>query len=387
MTVSQNFPSFENAPLSASSPVPAFSSFYLELRAAADALGIDDFGFAPIGDAATFEIFADAVRRGATGGLAYLENDVEARRSPLSVSPTARTLIVVVLSQARLRRESQNATATLFESLDALQADANPPFASSSRSNAAERGALVEYGVALDYHDVLRRTLKRLQTFFRTRFPNATTRAAVDTAPLLEKDWAVRAGLGFCGLHSLLTHRRFGSRLFLGELLVSTPFVELTGFSTPETFQAARDATENPIKRRVSRDDAARCATCRRCVDACPTGALVGDRTLDARRCLNFWTIENRAEIPQDIAARLDGRLFGCDECQRVCPWNAAPDARGATPKSVDLAAVDALDETTFRAIFKKTPIFRARLDGLRRVAETIRRENRRRTPPRDERD
>ncbi len=354
-----------------------FSPFYRDLRANADALGIDDFGFAPVGSAATFDVFADAVRRGATAGLSYLENDVEARRDPRSVSPTARTLIVVVLSQARLRRESQTATAALFEALDALSRERRND-ANIEISGVSERGSVVEYGALLDYHDVLRRTLKRLRAFVEARFPNATARAAVDSAPLLEKDWAVRAGLGFCGLNSLLTTRRFGSRLFLGELLVSTPFAELTGFPTPEALQAARDAAENSRNSAFFRAAAARCATCRRCVDACPTGALVGDRTLDARRCLNFWTIENRAEIPAEIAARLGGRLFGCDECQRVCPWNAAPEARGADAKNVDLTAVDALDETAFRAIFKKKPIFRARLDGLRRVAEAIRQKNRR---------
>ncbi|MBQ2851053.1 MAG: 4Fe-4S binding protein, partial [Thermoguttaceae bacterium] len=184
-------------------------------------------------------------------------------------------------------------------------------------------------------------------------------------APLLEKDWAVRAGIGFCGLHSLVVSPRLGSRLFLGELLVSTSFAETTGFATPEALRGALGPTDANVAA------AERCVRCRRCVDACPTGAIPGDRTLVANRCLNFWTIENRAALPPEIAPKLDGRLFGCDLCQRVCPWNASEN--NAAPLDVPLAAVDALDDAEFRRLFKKTPIFRARLDGLQRTADALR--------------
>ncbi|MBQ7813795.1 MAG: 4Fe-4S binding protein, partial [Thermoguttaceae bacterium] len=116
---------------------------------------------------------------------------------------------------------------------------------------------------------------------------------------------------------------------------------------------------------------AERCARCRRCVDVCPTGAIPGDRTRIANRCLNFWTIENRVALPNEIAQKLDGRLFGCDLCQRVCPWNAPE--KNAAPLAVPLDAVDALDDAEFRRLFKKTPVFRARLDGLKRTADALR--------------
>ncbi len=336
-------------------------------EAASDA-GLDALGFAPVGPAATFPLFADRVRRGDCAGLPYLEENVDARRDPRSVLPSALCVCVVALSERRLRVESVDATQTLAAEIAQI-AETRQPAESSplplNAENARLTGAVVPYAACLDYHDVLKRKLKRLRAFFLDRFPTAEARAVVDTAPLLEKDWAVRAGIGFCGLHSLVVNRRLGSRLFLGELLLSTSFAETTGFATPETLRDALGSTS------ANADAAERCVRCRRCVDACPTGAIPGDRTLIANRCLNFWTIENRAALPDEIAEKLDGRLFGCDLCQRVCPWNA-PEKNAAT-LDVPLDAVDALDDAEFRRLFKKTPIFRARLDGLKRTADALR--------------
>jgi epoxyqueuosine reductase len=325
---------------------------------AADDAELDALGFAPVGPAETFDLFADRVRRGACASLSYLEENVDARRDPRSVLPSAQTLVVVALSERRLRAESQDATQTLAAEIARIAQ--SPDAAPTSRSS----GVVVPYAACLDYHDVLKRKLKKLRAFFLDRFPVAESRAVVDTAPLLEKDWAVRAGIGFCGLHSLVVSPRLGSRLFLGELLVSTTFADTTGFATPNELRAAL-AQPEPTR------FAERCLRCRRCVDVCPTDAIPGDRTLVANRCLNFWTIENRDALPNEIAEKLDGRLFGCDLCQRVCPWNALEN--NIAPLDVPLTAVDALDDAEFRRLFKKTPIFRARLDGLKRVADALR--------------
>ncbi|MBQ6829318.1 MAG: DUF1730 domain-containing protein [Thermoguttaceae bacterium] len=356
------------APFVASETLPPICRAWYE---AADEAELDALGFAPIGSAETFDLFAARVRRGDCAGLPYLEENVDARRDPRSVLPSAQTLVVAALSERRLRAESLDATQTLAAEIAEMAqiAETRQHAESSPLSLNAESsrltGAVVPYAACLDYHDVLKRKLKQLRAFFLARFPNADARAVVDTAPLLEKDWAVRAGIGFCGLHSLVVNRRLGSRFFLGELLVSTSFAETTGFATPEALRDALGSSDANVAA------AERCVRCRRCVDACPTGAIPGDRTLIANRCLNFWTIENRAALPEKIAEKLDGRLFGCDLCQRVCPWNAPE--KDAAPLAVPLAAVDALDDAEFRRLFKKTPVFRARLDGLQRTADALR--------------
>lgn len=340
--------------------------FFFELAREIQALNLDDFGVAPVDDAKTYPIFVERIRQGRHAGMTYLEENIEARKSPRSALPEARSIIVVALAERRLRDESRDATATLFNA---------PELQSSASTTDQARGAISGYATCLDYHDVLKSRLRELGRFVTERFPNSQTRAVVDTAPLLEKDWAVAAGLGFCGLNSLVVNPKLGSRFFLGELLVSVPFEELVGVKTSEEYLKARDALRvaNGEKSFDAQKSARRCLSCRRCVQACPTNALPGDRTLDARRCLNYWTIENRSEIPEDIARSLEGRLFGCDLCQRVCPHNAAIET--ATERELPLDAVERLDEATFRRLFKKTPIFRARVEGLKRVAESLRRE------------
>ena len=330
---------------------PPFPPVFYELRALALELGLAALGLAPAGDAASFDVFLKRVREGYCANLAYLTDEPEKRRSPRSVLPGVKTVVAVALSEKRLREESATAADALLNApeLRGSDADAQP--------------------------SVLRKKLKALAAFFKERFPDAATRIAVDTAPLLEKDWASAAGLGFVGLNSLLVAPGFGSRVFLGELLVSVPFETLSGYSTQADYLAARTALRASEGEKTFDYEKARdaCLTCRRCLDACPTEAIVGDRTIDSRRCLNYWTIENRDEIPDDIAQKLDGRLFGCDLCQQVCPWNA--DVDRAAPRELPLDAVERLDDATFRKLFKKTPIFRATVDGLKRVSSALRKE------------
>ena len=341
-----------------------FAPIHRELRKFALELGLSDLGAAPVGDARTYELFLERVRAGQCGNLSYLTENPEKRRNPRSAMSDAKTLIVVALSEARLVAETN-------------ELRANPFDAPELRSESSEvGGTIVGYATALDYHDVLRQKLKRLASFVKERFPGASTRGTVDTAPILEKDWGRAAGIGFVGLNSLLTSPKLGSRFFLGELLVSIPFETLTGFATTEEYLAARRESL-----RFDPDAAElACLSCRRCVDACPTTALPGDRTLDARRCLNFWTIENRDEIPPDIAEKLEGRLFGCDICRTVCPRNAKIEA--APPRELPLDAVERLDDATFRRLFKKTPVFRATVDGLKRSARAIEKERERKKSP-----
>lgn len=337
------------------------SSFYLDLEQKAFSLGLSALGVAASGSARTFDLFAQCVDKGQCADLTYLTDDVELRRSPTSVLPDARSVIVVALSEKTVKDESRDATAEIYAS----------PELQSSKEDAAA-GRVSGYATCLDYHDLLKKKLRALSQYLKAQFPDASIRAAVDTAPILEKNWACEAGVGFVGLHSLVVHPKLGSRFFLGEILVSVDFEKLTGIPDREAYLAALNLRRREMGESFfdAEKTAARCLRCRRCVDACPTNALVGDRTLDARRCLNYWTIETRNEIPADIASKLDGRLFGCDLCQRVCPHNAALEI--ATPREIPLDSVERLDDAAFRRLFKKTPVFRARLEGLQRVAQTL---------------
>ena len=337
------------------------SSLYLALEQKAFSLGLSALGVAASGPARTFDLFAQCVVKGQCADLTYLTDDVELRRSPTSVLHDARSVIVVALSERTLKEESRDATAEIYSS----------PELQSSKEGAPV-GRASGYATCLDYHDLLKKKLRALSHYLKAQFPAASIRATVDTAPILEKNWAYEAGIGFVGLHSLVIHPKLGSRFFLGELLVSIDFEKLTGLPDRESYLAALNLRRRELGESLfdAEESAARCRYCRRCVDACPTNALVGDRTLDARRCLNYWTIETRNEIPEEIAAALNGRLFGCDLCQRVCPHNATLDI--ATPREIPLDSVEQLDDASFRRLFKKTPVFRAHLEGLQRVAHTL---------------
>ncbi|MEB3362060.1 MAG: tRNA epoxyqueuosine(34) reductase QueG [Synechococcaceae cyanobacterium] len=161
--------------------------------------------------------------------------------------------------------------------------------------------AVARYGWGRDYHRVIDQRLRRLGRWLETQAPGARWRACVDSAPLLDKAWAEQAGLGWIGKHGNLIHRRRGSWLLIGHLLTS--------------LDLPPDQPSPPL-----------CGRCSRCLDACPTGAIVEPFVVDARRCIAYHTIENREpHLPAGIAAKLSGWVAGCDICQEVCPWNREP--------------------------------------------------------------
>jgi epoxyqueuosine reductase len=223
----------------------------------------------------------------------------------------------------------------------------------------AGRGWISRYAWGDDYHAVVRRGLERLDGLLRERAgAEYESRICVDTAPLLERSYARLAGLGWIGKNTCLIHQGGGSWYFLGELLVSIPIAGDARCAHPPD----------------------RCGTCRRCIEACPTGAIVPAQsapgfTIDAGRCISYFTIELRGAIPEEHRPALGAHVFGCDICQEVCPWNRrAPEtaepafaARHFAPPLERLAAVT---EEEFRAMFRRTPVERARYWGyLRNVA------------------
>jgi epoxyqueuosine reductase len=217
------------------------------------------------------------------------------------------------------------------------------------------QGRVSRYAWGSDYHDLVHDRLRVLAQHHTRLTPRAKVRGVVDTAPLLEREFAQLAGLGWIGKNTLLLNRRLGSWVFLAALL------------TTERLQYDRPETEG------------HCGACRACLDACPTGALVDAHSLDARKCISYLTIELGASIPRDLREPAGDWLFGCDACQEVCPWNRrAPIAPvlalrplpGMNP--VELEGLFALSEAAFRARFQRTPLWRAKRAGLLRNAAIV---------------
>jgi len=216
-------------------------------------------------------------------------------------------------------------------------------------------GRVSRYAWGLDYHGWIRKQLRQLAQFHRRCAPQARVRGVVDTAPLLERDFAQLAGLGWIGKNTLLLNRAWGSWFFLAALLTTEPL------EYDEPFQ------EN------------HCGTCRACLDACPTGALVAPHCLDARKCISYLSIELRGPISRELRPAMGDWLFGCDVCQEVCPWNrrtpvssepAFQPAAGMNP--VKLSELFLLDDEAFRLRFRETPLWRPGRGGLVRTAAIV---------------
>jgi epoxyqueuosine reductase len=213
---------------------------------------------------------------------------------------------------------------------------------------AAGQGRIARYAWGTDYHDLVRKRLHALADFHRELTPVAAVRGVVDTAPLLEREFAALAGLGWVGKNTLLLNRQLGSWFLLAALLTSETLV----YDGPLT--------------------AGHCGTCRACIDACPTGAIVEPYRLDARKCISCLTIELGGPIPPQQREWIGPRIFGCDICQDVCPFNRRPSptaepAFWPRPNSnpVDLAELLRMDDAAFGERFRGSPVLRAERRGL----------------------
>jgi epoxyqueuosine reductase len=210
-------------------------------------------------------------------------------------------------------------------------------------------GVVARYARFDDYHDVLWARLKELLAFIKEQRPTANGKVYCDTGPVTERDLAMRAGLGWIGKHTNLISRDLGNWLFLGEIILD--------------IDLPPDETETP-----------HCGTCTRCIPACPTGAISAPYTLDARRCISYLTIELKGPIPVELRPSIGARIYGCDDCLAVCPWNkfareAADDAfrPRADLTMPDLIALLSLDDAAFSARFAHSPIRRTKRRGLLR--------------------
>src|SRR5829696_4526062 len=298
------------------------------IKAQAYGLGFDLAGITALGPAATAPQFDDWLSRGHAGEMAYLERGAEKRRDSRRPVMGARSAVVVGLDYGG--REPS--------------------------------GPVARYARGDDYHDVMDAKLRELhRRLARDAGRDVLGKPYVDTGPLLERDLARRAGLGWFGKNTNLINPERGSFFFLGALVLD---VEL--------------ATDEPF-------EADRCGTCTRCIEACPTQAITAPRELDARRCISYLTIELREEIAVELREGIGDRIYGCDVCQDVCPWNVsfaryAPYESPMQPRAA-IAGKDArllarallaLSQAEFSVAFKNSPMKRAKLRGLKRNAAVV---------------
>lgn len=296
------------------------------------------------------------------GEMTWLARPHPRRTHPRDLLPEARSVIVVAASYRVAGDE------------DGRAPERDDP-------GGTPRGRIARYARGRDYHLSLRERLNEVGAGIaraaaaRGWSVPVTWRAVADSAPLDERALAVRAGLGFVGKNTLLIHPRLGSWFVLGALLTSVPFPEDAGdLGEMEDEATGVDATREP-------GAPASCGSCRRCLDACPTDALVAPWDLDPRRCISYLTIESRTPIPEDLAARFGDRVFGCDACQEVCPFNATPPLaripdfapeRGAGEffGEAELAAVPS--GKAFERRYRESPLARAGRRGMVRNLEAV---------------
>jgi epoxyqueuosine reductase len=293
------------------------------IKAYARRLGFDLVGVVPASSVPHGGFYAEWVERGYAGEMGYLARGVEKRRDPRNVLASARSIIAVGIS---------------------YYADVPEP-----PGDGQLRGRVARYAWGYDYHDVIREKLYRLLTYINEDRPVAG-RVYVDTGPILERDVAALAGVGWFGKNTNLLHTTVGSWYFLGMLLIDLDL----DYDTPV---------------------ADHCGTCTRCLTGCPTEAFVGPYVLDARRCISYLTIELKGPIPRDLRPLMGNWIFGCDVCQEVCPWNikhAQPTTEPAfrpRPETVYplLLPLLQLNEEDFRMRFRNSTILRAKRCGLLR--------------------
>jgi epoxyqueuosine reductase len=295
-----------------------------QIKAQAHGAGFELVGIARATPADGFDRLREWLEQGRAGEMAYMHRLAEARREPSSILPEVRSLVMVGMN-----------------------------YSSESPSEAGAR--IARYALGQDYHTVLRHRLNGLLDWLQAEVGGCRGRGVVDTAPLLERDFARRAGLGWFGKNTMLLNKRQGSYFFLGALLLD---LELKPDPPHETQH---------------------CGTCTACLDACPTQAFPQPGMLDARRCISYLTIELRGPISEELRPQIGNWLFGCDVCQEVCPWNrkAPPTQESAFLPRDDLQTPDliellGLSEEEFRQRFRGTALLRSKRSGLRRNAAIV---------------
>ena len=278
--------------------------------------------------------FRDWLDRGDAGEMNYLARNSERRCDPRQILPGAKTVIVLALNyfQGALKADS-------------VAAAVSP--AKAAAGTAASTGRIARYAWGDDYHKLIEKKLAVIDQFLRHR--GGRQKCYVDTGPMLERDHAAAAGIGWHGKSTMLLNREFGTWFFLAEILTSLEFV-------PDTVEKNY------------------CGRCTRCIDACPTGAITAPHQVDARRCISYLTIELKGSIPIELRPLIGDRIYGCDDCLNACPWNrfAKASREMAFAMRPEIEAMKlrdylGLDEDKFHRLFSNSPIKRAKRRGLLR--------------------
>jgi epoxyqueuosine reductase len=309
-----------------------------QLRTTAQGLGFAELRITPAIASSGFAGLQQWIEAGYAGEMHYFENRLDAYRHPQGVLPEVRSLIMLAFPYPALARSTTDPP------------DNHPPV--------SQHGKLARYAwTGDDYHDVIHEKLRTLIARLKVLCPDAKARGVVDTAPLLEREFAELAGLGWRAKNTLLINKLAGSYFFLACVLTD---VEL------------------PLDVPHPTDH---CGTCTRCLDACPTDAFPQPGVLDATRCISYLTIESREPIPIELRSGIGDWVFGCDVCQEVCPWNQparlvrleAPSAP-LQPKleSLDLYPLFSMNDDDFRGRYRNTPFWRTRRRGLLRNAAIV---------------
>lgn len=294
------------------------------LKSEARSRGFALAGIAPATEADGFSHFESWLDRGFAGEMDYLLEQREERRHPRSILTHVRSVLMVGMEYAS-EPEIQN-----------------------------PKSKIAKYAQGPEYHRFIWDRMNDLAAWLEAESPGCSARAVADTAPLLERDFARRAGLGWIGKNTLLIHPERGSFFFLGALLTD---LEL--------------APDEPFA-------GSHCGTCTACLDACPTQAFPQPHVLDATRCISYLTIELRSSIPEGLREPMGSWLYGCDVCQDVCPWNRksgnepVPFPHDVGLESLDCVELLGLDDEAFRIRFKKTSLWRNRKPGLLRNAAIV---------------
>ena len=295
-------------------------------------LGFDSCRVAACSTPAHADEFDDWLDEGAHGEMEYMARATEKRRDPQKILDGAKSIIVLALNY--------------------FQGDSAPewPLTAAETAATAEeraRGRIARYAWGDDYHDVIAAKLAKIDIFLRDF--GGLQKCYVDTGPVLERDHAAQAGIGWHGKSTMLIDEKLGTWFFLAEILTT---LELPADDP------ARD----------------RCGTCERCINACPTGAIRAPHKLDARRCISYLTIELKSSIPLELRSLIGDRIFGCDDCLDACPWNrfakVSRESAFAARKSTTAYALRdylRLDEVEFRDRFRNSPINRIKRRGFLR--------------------